>query len=55
MCGTNAHSPKDWVIYVSIGPVMPSFFTTQIIAEHHKKELLFGAESFKLVLKLVYD
>ena len=54
MCGTNAHSPKDWVIYVSIEPAMPYFIMTHIIPEHHKKELLFGAESFKLVLKLVY-
>ena len=55
MCGTNAHSPKDWVIYVSIEPVMPSLFMSHIISEHHKKELLLGAESFKLGLKLFYD
>ena len=54
MCGTNAHSPKDWVIYVSIQQIMRFSFSRHVTPEYRKKKSLLGADTSKLRPQTVF-
>jgi len=45
MCGTNAHSPKDWVIYVSF----------HVIFNRENIKHVYGKDNFEILIKIFFS